>query len=218
MRIHLKIKSTDKIIPFDHQPLLVGCIHKWLGWNTVHGNVALFSFSRLSNGRKINDGLKFEYGSSFFISAYDNDLIKKLIKGIQEDSSMFYGLSVMEMIIEPEPAFSNREIFHPASPILISRKVNNKVDHILYTDDRASQFLKETILTKMKETDYFDDTFEIFFERSYPQAGTKLIKYKNVENKANWCSVIIKGNEKTKHFIWNVGLGNSTGIGFGAIK
>jgi CRISPR/Cas system endoribonuclease Cas6 (RAMP superfamily) len=34
----------------------------------------------------------------------------------------------------------------------------------------------------------------------------------------NWCPIIIKGKPETKLFAWNVGLGNSTGIGFGAIK
>lgn len=29
MRIHLKIYSGNSIIPFNHQHLLVGTIHKW---------------------------------------------------------------------------------------------------------------------------------------------------------------------------------------------
>jgi CRISPR-associated endoribonuclease Cas6 len=45
-----------------------------------------------------------------------------------------------------------------------------------------------------------------------------MIIYKGIANKANWCPVIIKGRPETKLFAWNVGLGNSTGIGFGAIK
>lgn len=218
MRIHLKIKTGDEPIPFEHQPLLVGCIHKWLGWNTVHGNTALFSFSRLEGGKHVDRSLEFKHGSRFFISAYDEKIIKELIKGIQKDPSMFYGLNITEVVIENDPYFSNRELFYTASPILISRRIDNKIEHILYNDERASIFLKETILTKMKKSDYYDDSFEISFDTSYRQAGTKLIKYKNVENRTSWCPVIIKGSPETKSFIWEVGLGNSTGIGFGAIK
>jgi CRISPR-associated endoribonuclease Cas6 len=63
-----------------------------------------------------------------------------------------------------------------------------------------------------------DDNLEIRFEKNYSKAKTKLIAYNGIKNKTNWCPVIIKGKPETKFFAWNVGLGNSTGIGFGAIK
>jgi hypothetical protein len=59
MRIHLKIKTPNKIIPFDHQPLLTGTIHRWLGWNDEHGNVSLYSFSQLEGGKATANGLHF---------------------------------------------------------------------------------------------------------------------------------------------------------------
>ena len=67
MRIHLKIDSTNHTIPFDHQPLLVGTIHKWLGLNNEHGEVSLYSFSRIEGGRAMKAGLKFE---PYFFGAY----------------------------------------------------------------------------------------------------------------------------------------------------
>jgi CRISPR-associated endoribonuclease Cas6 len=63
-----------------------------------------------------------------------------------------------------------------------------------------------------------DETLRIRFEVNYPKAGTKKITYNGVQNRASWCPVIIEGKPETKLFAWNVGLGNSTGIGFGAIK
>jgi len=63
-----------------------------------------------------------------------------------------------------------------------------------------------------------DETFNIRFESSYAKAGTKKVTYNGIENRASWCPAIIEGNAETKLFAWNVGLGNSTGIGFGAIK
>ena len=218
MRIHLKINSSNQIIPFDHQPLLVGTIHKWLGHNDVHGEVALFSFSRLEKGKNQEDGLKFTQGTSFFISAYDASMIKKLVSGIQRDPTMFCGLTVMEIIIEEDPNLTNRELFYIASPIFISRRIGDKIEQIFFDDSRASGFLKETLETKMGKVGMYDDSFEIHFDFNCPNAGTKMITYKGIKNKANWCSVIIKGKPETKLFAWNVGLGNSTGIGFGAIK
>lgn len=218
MRLHLKIDSTNQIIPFDHQPLLVGTIHKWLGINNEHGEVSLYSFSRLDGGKPVKGGLKFGMEANFFISSYDVELIKKLVWGIQQDKNMFCGLTVRELVLQQDPDLSNRERFFVASPIFIKRYFEDVTEHILFTDERAPQFLKETLQTKMKQAGIQDDEFEISFDASHTKAGLKLVNYKGIMNKANWCSVIIKGSPETKLFAWNVGLGNSTGIGFGAIR
>jgi len=218
MRIHLKIQTENRIIPFDHQSLLTGTIHKWLDWNDEHGKVSLYSFSRLEGGKAAKTGLRFEKQTSFFFSAHNPDLIKKLVAGIQTDNTMFNGLSVSEIILQEDPDLTQRELFFVASPVLIKRKVDDRIDHIIYNDPRSNSCLKETLETKMNEAGINDNTFDVQFEKSYPKAGTKKITYNGIENKASWCPVIIKGKPETKLFAWNVGLGNSTGIGFGAIK
>ncbi len=218
MRIHLKILAQNGIIPFDHQSMLTGTIHKWLGWNEQHGRLSLYSFSRLEGGKATKQGLELGNESFFFFSSYDPSLVKKLISGIQQDSSMFHGLEVTEIIIQEDPDLSNQDLFFTASPIFIKRRVGEKVDHILFNDPRANGCLKETLQAKMNEAGLRDDSFEILFDASYPKAGTKKITYNNIENRTSWCPVLIKGKPETKLFAWNVGLGNSTGIGFGAIK
>lgn len=218
MRLHLKIKTNGSIIPFDHQHLLVGCLHKWLGWNNQHGELALFSFSRLSGGKVTNEGLLFEKNAIFFISAFDVGRIKQLLKGIREDPSMFFGFIVSDVFIEDNPDLLNKERFLLGSPVLIKRRAGENIEHVLYTDSRATQFLKETLLTKMRKSGLNDDSFEVYFDSSFYQAKTMMVSYRGIQNKVNWCPVIIKGSQEVKQFIWNVGLGNSTGIGFGAIK
>lgn len=218
MRLHIKIKAENLIIPFDHQALLVGTIHKWLGLNNEHGDVSLYSFSRLEGGKVVSNGLNFDKYATFFISSFDLDLIRKIISGIQLDSSMFLNMSVIEIVIQQDPDLSERELFLNCSPILIKRRLEDRIEQIFFDDPRASMFLKETIRTKMKKAGLSDDSFDIYFETTYPKAGTKMITYKGIKNRASWCPVIIKGKPETKLFIWNVGLGNSTGIGFGAIK
>ena len=218
MRVHLKIQASNKVIPFDHQSLLTGTIHKWLGWNDEHGKVSLYSFSRLEGGIAIKRGLQFERDSIFFFSAYQLDLIKTLIKGIQTDPTLFHGLFVTDIAIPEDPYLSTRDLFYVASPIFIKRKVEEKIDHILFNDKRASACLIETLQTKMAKAGIEDDSAQIRFDTNYTKAATKMITYNGVNNKANWCPVIINGKPETKLFAWNVGIGNSTGIGFGAIK
>jgi CRISPR-associated endoribonuclease Cas6 len=218
MRIHLKIQAPNKIIPFDHQPLLTGTVHKWLGWNDEHGKVSLYSFSQLEGGKATPDGLRFERGTSFLFSSHNSDLIKKMVSGIQADPSLFYGLTVSEIIIQEDPDLTDRSLFFTASPVFIKRRVGDRINHIQFDNPLASSYLKETLQTKMNEAGIEDESFEIRFETTYPRAGTKKITYNGIQNRANWCPVIVEGKPETKLFAWNVGLGNSTGIGFGAIK
>ena len=218
MRIHLRIKAAGTVIPFNHQPLLTGTIHKWLGWNKEHGEISLYSFSQLEGGKGTSKGLGYDREANFFFSSHNVDLVKKVILGIQADPSMFFGLSVLEVIIQEDPDLSDRVLFFPASPIFIKRRNEEKIDHILYNDHRAPDCLKETLLSKMDKAGLKDETLRIQFEVDYPKAGSKLISYNGVQNRASWCPVIIEGKPETKLFAWNVGLGNSTGIGFGAIK
>lgn len=218
MRIFLKILNENKIISYDHQHLLTGTIHKWLGWNEEHGEVSLYSFSQLEGGKATPNGLQFERETSFFFSSHNPDLIKNIIKGIQADPTMFNGLVVLEVIMQEDPDLSDRELFFVASPIFIKRRNGEKVDHIIYNDQRANACLLETLLSKMEKAGMSDETLRIRFEDNYPKAGTKKITYNGVQNRASWCPVVIEGKTETKLFAWNVGLGNSTGIGFGAIK
>jgi len=218
MRVHLKINFSNQVVPFEHQHLLVGTVHKWLGRNEEHGAISLYSFSRLEGGEATKCGLIFKKGAHCFFSSVNVDLIKRLISGIQADPSMFFGLTVDELIIEENPDLSNRELFFLGSPIFIKRRNGERIEQIFFDDPRSSEYLKETLLTKMEKAGLIDDSFDIRFDLSYPKSGTKMITYKGIKNKANWCPVIIKGKPETKLFAWNVGLGNSTGIGFGAIK
>lgn len=218
MRIHLKIRTQQKCIPFDHQNLLTGTIHKWMGWNNEHGKVSLYSFSQITGGKASSTGLQLPDQTSFFFSSFNTDLIKKVIGGICSDPTMFLGLTVSEIIIQEDPDLSERSLFFPASPIFIKRRAGEKEEHILYSDPRAGDFMKDTLITKLTKAGLSDDSLNVGFDTTFPKAGTKKITYNNIQNRANWCPVIIEGKPEIKQFAWNVGLGNSTGIGFGAIK
>ncbi len=218
MRVHIKVNADNTVIPFDHQAFLTGVIHKWLGWNDEHGKISFYCFSQLEGGKATRNGLQLGYETSFFFSAYNMDLVKKLIAGIQADQRLFSGLVVKEVVLQEDPDFTEREVFFVASPIFIKRKNGEKVDHILYNDLKANDYLKETLLTKMAKAGLMDETLQITFDTGYPKAGTKKISYNGIQNRASWCPVVIRAKPETKLFAWNVGLGNSTGIGFGAIK
>lgn len=221
MRIHIKTTASNGTIPFDHQNKLTGTIHKWIGKNNAeHGHLSLYSFSMLTNGKIDANklGLEFKNGTSFFISTFNDDLLKEIVFNIQKDPTMFCGLKVKEIVIQETPNLTNVEHFLVASPVLIKRSQGKSIKHYLYTEKETSELLKETLQNKMKQVDLIDESLEIKFDKSYATAKTKVIHYNGIKNKANVCPIIIKGSPETKAFAWNVGIGNSTGIGFGAIK
>lgn len=218
MRIHLRTTANTSPVPFNYQQKLVGTIHKWIGNNSIHDKISLYSFSWLNGGGKVGNALDFSNGASLFISFYDEKFIKQIIKTILDDPEMFCGLTVTDITIDEEPAVEDRELFYCASPIFIKRKLEDgSIKQYNFNDEEANSRLKETLLSKMKEVGMEDDTFDIQFDVSFSKKKTKLVHYHGIGNKANFCPVIIKGKPKTKLFAWNVGIGNCTGIGFGAI-
>ncbi len=219
MRLHIKTTPSTEPVPFDYQQKMVGTIHKWIGKNSIHDRISLYSFSWL-NGAKVKDGfLHFSYGATFFLSFYDEDVIKQIVKAILDDAEMFCGLSVIDIRMEDEPDLEQREKFYCASPILIKRILEDgTIKQYNYNDSQANQYLKETLLSKMREAGLEEDeTLDIQFDTSFAKKKLKLVHYHGIGNKASICPVIIKGRTTTKLFAWNVGIGNSTGIGFGAI-
>lgn len=218
MRIYLKTTANTTPVPFDYQQKLVGTIHKWIGNNAIHDEISLYSFSWLNGGKVVENALQFSNGASMFISFYHEDYIKQIIKTILDTPEMFCGLTVTDITIDNEPQLSTRERFFCASPIFIKRKLENgETKQYHYNDEQVALLLKETLLSKMKAVGLEDNTLDIHFDLSYKNKKTKLIRYHGIGNRANFCPIIIKAKPETKRFAWNVGIGNCTGIGFGAI-
>lgn len=219
MRIYLQLDKSKETIPFNYQSYLTGVIHKWIGdENKVHDNTSLYSFSWLQNIDTFKTGIKTKRNSYFFISAFDEELIKIIVKGIRKDRSACFGADVIEVQILNNPQFSNRENFFTASPVFIKRRDQNNEKHIIYSDPNASTYLTETLQKKLKVAGLDADGVKASFAKDYPFARTKIISYKQIGNKVNLCPVIIEGSPEQIAFAWNVGVGNSTGIGFGALK
>ncbi len=221
MRLKIDIESRGVLLPFAHQHLLVGTIHKWLGYNDLHGTTSFFSFSRLSGGEvlKEQNGIWMERETGMLFSAHDSNILLKLINGIKKDPTLFFGLTVKDITIFDDPDLTEREVFYPTSPILLKlREENKNYTHLTYTDPRANELLTDNFRGKLRHAGLEDSSVSVEFVHDIIRPRTMLIDYKGVKSKTSWCAVRIKGSPESKLFAWNAGLGNSTGIGFGAIK
>lgn len=154
-----------------------------------------------------------------FFSACDVELIKTLLENLRNDPVAFSGLVVREVFIEEEPDLVGREIFYPASPILLKKEEEGRnIRHVVYTDPDASECLTHKFRAKLLAAGYEEPFVRVSFAPMEGVNKTQLIAYRGVKNRVSWCPIRIEAEPEVKLFAWNSGLGNSTGIGFGAIR
>lgn len=218
MRIILKISPNEKTVPFNYQKYLVGSFHKWLGKNHVHDDVSLYSLSWLQGGEKVNGGLDFTHGSEWSISAFDTSILKSLVQNIQIDPQINFGMSVKDIVIMENPQFETKQKFYLNSPVFVKRNLGDRIHYYLFQDQESDKLMTQTLQTKLKKAGLNHDGVSVSFDRSYHSAKTKMIDYNGIGCKASMCPVIVEGSAEQVVFAWNVGIGNSTGIGFGALK
>jgi len=219
MRLYLKLTKNKENIPFNYQHLLTGAIHKWIGKeNNEHGDVSLYSFSWLQKVKTNNKGIELARDSYFFISAFKEDLLKAILKGVLENPFVCCGSEVYDAQIMETPEFGTKEHFLLGSPIFIKRRFDEKEKHIVFNDELSGKYMTETMSKKLTVAGLSNEGLSIEFDKNYSNPQTKLIHYKEIKNRASICPVIIEGTSEQIAFAWNVGIGNSTGIGFGALK
>jgi CRISPR-associated endoribonuclease Cas6 len=218
MRLVLKLSPNKSLVPFNYQKYLVGGFHKWLGENKEHDDVSLYSLSWLQGGKKVNGGLKFENGSEWSISAYDPSLLKRLTQNIQKNPEINFGMGVEDIFIMDNPKFDTKQKFYLNSPIFIKRNQEERIHYYLFDNSESDELMTGTLQTKLKKAGLDSEGVRVCFDRSYHNPKTKMIDYNGIGCKASMCPVIVEGTAVQVGFAWNVGIGNSTGIGFGALK
>lgn len=216
MRLKINFSKNTKPIPFDYKELVVGSIYKWLGDKSdiFHGRkYQKLTFSDLYGSKIKNNNLDFINGGYFLISSTDTDLLYNLMIGIQSNPMMFNGLTVTEISKVKSPDFKKQILFKTKSMIFIKDENNQ---FVYPNNEKFSEIIKNKINAKLKFNGIQeDDTIEIIFKSDYK---IKKYNYKHIENKGVVGEFIFLGKPETKQFIFENGLGNSTGIGFGCIE
>lgn len=221
MRIYLKLSRNKELIPFNNQHLLTAALHRWLGKdNEMHDKQSLYCFSWLQHVTTGAKGISLTGDSYFFISSCDDEFVKKVIRGIMKDPYAFCGSSVVDIQLKDAPDFENSQRFMLSSPILLKQKVEGerKTKYLTYDEADFEEVLTINLKNKMLLANINSDGVDVKLDMTFEKKHTKLIDYKGILNKVNMCPVIISGTPEQIAFAWSVGLGYSTGIGFGSLK
>lgn len=217
MRLHLSLQTKQKKLPFAYQHELVRSFHRHLPNNTIHDDISLYSLSWLRGGIMVNNQLAFPNGALWDISFYDDVLAKEFLFGLLKDKDIAFGMTVSDVTIMEAPQFGTKERLILQSPILLKHTYDGKVHHIIYNEPEADEIMTLAMKSKLLRAGLKPD-IALRFDRDYTPAKTKLVDIKGVKNRASFCPVIAEGTPETIAFAWNVGLGHSTGTGFGAVQ
>jgi CRISPR-associated endoribonuclease Cas6 len=219
MRIYLHLTPNTEIVPFNYQAALVGAFHKWLGENELHDDISLYSLSWLGPAHQTKHGFNFPRGSIFFISSPLEDLHQKLVSGVFNRQHIRWGMSVHQAQMKTTPDFGGYQRFMLQSPVLIKRRVETEkqLQYFYPSDPESNGFMTETLQKKLQKFG-LDTDVSVRFDPNYKKPGIKKVTFNNIDIKASYCPVIVEGDPQAVAFAWDVGVGNSTGIGFGALK
>ena len=217
MRLHFNLTPNRVPVPFNYQRSLTGFLHRCLGKNELHDGLSLYSLSWFDKVRVKGGALDFPQGGSFFISAPNGDFLKALMQGIQDDPTVNWGMEVESITMRRTPDFGSHQRFFVQSPVLIKRPDETGSKYYFPQDGEANQYLTETLKTKLSAAGLTDDV-EVAFDATFSNPRIKKITYNGIDIKGTECPVLVTGDPRAVQFAWEVGVGNSTGIGFGALK
>ena len=226
MRLNLTLSPNTDSVPFDHLHWLTGTLHKWAGPdNALHDGPSLYSIGWLKGGHAEEGALTFPDGARWRLSFWDADAAKQVLDGLLQDPSVCAGMRVVEAQQQTTPSFSGGYRFDVDAPVVTrQRRDDGSREYLLYDDERADAALTRTLRRKVDAAglDVAPDAVHVRFDRGDDGADTKLATIKKgghaIKHKGSVCPVIVEGPPEASRFAWNVGVGELTGSGFGAVK
>lgn len=219
MRIAIYLSPNRELVPYNYQAALVGAFHRWLGSNALHDDISLYSLSWLQGGKQVAGGFTFPKGGLFQISAPNAELFQQLIPNMVQGTHIRWGMEVQQANLLVTPNFGARHRFWANSPILIKRQLPEEKyqKYFFPSDPEANGYLTATLRHKLRKMGMKEEV-EVAFDPTFEHPKIKKIRYKHIDIKATFCPVIVSGAPEAVAFAWEVGVGNSTGLGFGALR
>lgn len=222
MRIKITFTGTDKQIPINNQTIVNSFIHKCLGENNeYHDAKNNYSVSMLNGGKLSDDKkyLKYDNGGYIIVSSNDTNFFGKLIVGMMSKPVFYLDMKFKTFDYIQEEMGNGWNNFYTISPFIIKKYIDKKnyTFHKL-TDSDFKDSIKQHIINKTKKLYPNIDTSEIDVQiTDYHSNKVKKIMIHGVSNYANRCNVSVFCNKVVAEMLYNTGLGQSCGSGFGCV-
>jgi CRISPR-associated endoribonuclease Cas6 len=221
MRIKILLSATTEELPINHQHIVNSFIHRVLGKNNeYHDAKNEYSISSLQGGKLIGGtkNISFLHGGYITISSLNEGFINNILLKLYM-TSFYCDIKVIGVEFIDEDFYNGWNHFVTLSPFVIKKYESKKVYgfHTL-EDEGFEEVVKNHLISKISKINPKLDLSD--FEVSIPKHVNHKISrviVKNVLNISNSLHISIKTNKKVAELIYNIGLGQSTGCGFGTI-
>jgi CRISPR-associated endoribonuclease Cas6 len=227
MKLKIEFTKNTELVPFGYISNLNGYLHKVLGSNNeYHDEISLYSTSFLHGGKISKNKKYFEFpdGAIWYISSPDKNFINRFVSNVYQNLNFAFGMELQSVeLIETEIRENDGYyLFYTKSPILLKQRdfETRKNVYLTYQDDvkATSNIMKGIILKKAEKASMpiKNEDFDIFFDYGYTGKKIKWVTIKTVKNKTSVCPVFLRTNKpEIAEFIYGIGVGHSTGSGFG---
>ena len=213
-----KIYNGNKIIlPFNNQKELNSFIYKTLGDNnSYHDSFSDYSISSIQGGRMYDKKhIIFDKSQPYIqVASENNQFIGDLINGLNKREYMFFNLEFEKIEFLSFNINSRFDTILTISPVIVKDENGKKIS--IDNKDFIS-YLKKNCIEKLRHKGIVDETFDISLRHS-EKAKQKMIMVGDIFNISSIISLYVYGKPKSRETLYNLGLGGSTGSGFGAIK
>lgn len=226
-------EDKEKLIPIDYQDKIKSYVYNHIlkGDNKVHNDTSLYSVSRLHGKSQLiydNDknpiGLHFDGPVFLNIRTIDLDLYIKMIQNVSQslnsEISDGYKLVIYKRL-EPYK-ISNDKISTYATPTFMGALNEEDRHHItpLTDDDKTiNERLTKTFLYKANKANLNFSENDISFKFiNNKRLKNKLIKLNGAGLVTTQGTIEISGNPDAITFLYGVGIGRSSGCGFGYLN
>jgi CRISPR-associated endoribonuclease Cas6 len=227
MKFKIEFSKNTEPVPFTYISNLNGYLHKILGENNdYHDELSLYSTSFLHGGKLSSNKKYYEFknGATWYISSPDKKFITDFIASVYQHQNFAFGMELLSVELIENDLINEGEyyMFYTKSPILLKYKEfgSKRNIYLTYNDNalKTSVFMKNIIIKKAlkMKLNITKDDFNIAFNTNYENKKTRWIKVKSISNLTSVCPIYVQTNKKEiADFIYNVGVGHSTGSGFG---
>ena len=220
MRVKIKLSGTNEILPLHNQHIVNGFFHKLIGIdNKFHNSQSDYVVSDLHGGKKIGKNeISFKNGGYIMVSAYNPEILSLLLMGMMKHQQFNKDIKINGFeYLPPETFYDGWNHFRTCSPILLKDKTKD-IGFVILNDIDFIYKLTEQCKRKLTAINPKLDLsgFEISIKKHDAHMLKKVI-VKNISNYANRCQLSIRCSKEVANILYNVGIGNSTGSGFGMV-
>jgi len=224
MRIKIKFTKNTKKVPNNQAPVN-SYIHKCLGVNNkYHDSASNYCVSGMLSGTAHDNNRYVNYpnGGFIIITSSDLEFINKVIMGVIQNTTFGFGMT-FDSIDHIDEKFNNGwNYFKTTRNGFMLRdkiKIDGEVKYYTLQDKKELiDYTKNHIINKFSKINsklkFNDLKIEIHEHKNHK---TQHVYCNDVFNIANVCQINVHTNEKLAEALYNYGIGQSTGSGFGTI-